>query len=102
MVLNEAYKSIYATYRTQKQIVTRVNVAHSGFSFAFAKIRKETGFCKVFARKKVILCSHLTHPHSSFLHHLVRKHLAVLQGDAHRVDASGQPAHVDTLEGVAL
>ena len=53
MVLNEAYKSIYATYRTQTQIVTRVNVAHSGFSFAFAKIRKKTGFCKVFAQKKV-------------------------------------------------
>ncbi len=52
MVLNEAYKSIYATYRTQTQIVTRVNVAHSLFCFAFAKLNKKSGFCKVFARKK--------------------------------------------------
>ena len=36
------------------------------------------------------------------LHHLVRERLPVLQCDAHRVGSSGQLAHVDALEGLAL
>ena len=52
MVLNEVNKSIYAIYRTQTQIVTRVIMAHSLLCFAFAKLNKKFGFCKVFARKK--------------------------------------------------
>lgn len=53
MVLNEAYKSIYAIYRTQTQIVTMVNRTHSLFCFAFAKLSKKSGFCKVLIEKKV-------------------------------------------------
>ena len=51
MVLNRACNSISAIYRTQIQMVTGINAAHSGFLFAFAKVNKKSGFCKVFARK---------------------------------------------------
>ena len=52
MVLNEAYKSIYAIYRTQTQIVTKVNRTHSLFCFAFAKLNKKSRLCKVLIEKK--------------------------------------------------
>jgi len=55
MVSNRAYKSIYAIYRSQTQIVTRIDVAHSLLCFAIAKINKNSGFCKVFAQKKWLL-----------------------------------------------
>lgn len=37
-----------------------------------------------------------------FLHHLVRIHLSVLQGDAQHVGSCGQLAHVYGLEAIAL
>ena len=46
-------KSIYAVYCAETQIITRMNVAHSCFDFASAKVSKLSGFCKYFARKKV-------------------------------------------------
>ena len=54
MVLNEVNKSIYAIYRTQTQIVTRVIMAHSLLCFAFAKLNKKFGFCKVLHEKNKV------------------------------------------------
>ena len=48
-------KSIYAHYYAETQIVTRMNVAHSCFVFASAKINKKTGFGKDLTRKKVFV-----------------------------------------------
>ena len=37
-----------------------------------------------------------------FLHHLIRKYLAVLQHDAHRVSACGQTGHIEAFQILAL
>ena len=54
MVSNRACNSIYAVYRSQTQIITRVNAAHSLPCFAIAKINKNFGFCKFFFSHLVI------------------------------------------------
>ena len=54
MVLNEVNKSIYAIYLSQTQIVTRINIAHSLLCFAFAKLNKKFGFCKVLHEKNKV------------------------------------------------
>ena len=45
-------ESIYVFYYAGTQIVTKMNIVHSCFVFASAKLNKKTGFCKVFARKR--------------------------------------------------
>jgi hypothetical protein len=48
-------KSIYAVYCAETQIITRMNVAHSCFVFASAKLNKKNGFGKDLARKKAFV-----------------------------------------------
>ena len=57
MVLNRVCKSIYAIYRSQTQIVTRINAAHSLLCFAFAKVNKNSGFCKELTEKSIMLAT---------------------------------------------
>ncbi len=44
-----ASKSIFILYRTEKQMVTKILLLHSGFALAVAKINKIVGFGKVFS-----------------------------------------------------
>ena len=41
-------KSICIVYHTEKQIVTKIFLSHSGFAFAIAKVNKKVGFGKCF------------------------------------------------------
>ena len=43
-----ASKSIYILYHTEKQIVTKILLPHSGFVLAVAKVNKISGFGKDF------------------------------------------------------
>jgi len=55
---NRVGKSICIVYRTEKQIVTKIFLSHSGFVFALAKVSKKVGFGKCFLRnlcKKTLL-----------------------------------------------
>ena len=45
---NRIQKSIYNVYHTEKQIVTKIFLSHSGFAFAIAKVNKKVGFGKCF------------------------------------------------------
>ncbi len=48
---NQVCKSICIVYYTEKQIVTKIILSHSGFVFAVAKVRKISRFGK-WKRKK--------------------------------------------------
>ena len=54
---NQISKSICIVYRTEKQIVTKDFLSHSGFVFAVAKVNKISGFDKDFSE---FLASDLT------------------------------------------
>ena len=53
---NQVGKSICIVYQSEKQIVTKIYLSHSGFEFAVAKISKKSGFGKFFYAVQRIYC----------------------------------------------